>query len=114
MPYLYCMATATTTREIEMTTTLKATANIEVRNEDGRTVYVVSATWGGAAVDRTESHGTCLLNKRVAERLAAAINAGVVFTNPKIATDINGRTYVAADCAVIGKYANSNLKRLGY
>jgi hypothetical protein len=53
-------------------------------------------------------------NKRTAQRLVNAINAQVVFDDPVIKTDINGRTYVAASSRVMGKYANADLKRLGY
>ena len=73
----------------------------------------VTATWD-APVDRPSTHGFVLRNKRTAQRLVNAINAQVVFDDPVIKTDVNGRTYVAASSRVMGKYANADLKRLGY
>jgi hypothetical protein len=73
----------------------------------------VYSTWD-APVDRPSTHGFVLGNKRTAQRLVNAINAQVVFDDPVIKTDINGRTYVAASSRVMGKYANADLKRLGY
>lgn len=95
-------------------TTLTPTAHIDITWENERPIYTVSAEWHGADLDRPISHGTQLLNKRTAERFAAAIEAGVAFTDPQIATDANGKTYVAAKCHVFGKYANANLKALGF
>jgi hypothetical protein len=43
-----------------------------------------------------------------------AINAQVVFADPVIKTDVLGQTYVAASSRVMAKYANADLKRLGY
>jgi hypothetical protein len=38
----------------------------------------------------------------------------VVFINPHLCTDVYGQTYVASDRTVMGKYANADLRRLGY
>jgi len=73
----------------------------------------VYSTWD-APVDRPSTHGFVLRNKRTAQRLVNAINAQAVYYAPKIATDINGNTYVAARCSVLGKRANADLKDLGY
>jgi hypothetical protein len=37
-----------------------------------------------------------------------------VFADPVIKTDVLGHTYVAASSRVMAKYANADLKRLGY
>jgi hypothetical protein len=31
-----------------------------------------------------------------------------------IKTDVNGKTYVSANCAVLGRMANADLARLGF
>ncbi len=72
----------------------------------------VSPVWPG--VDRPITHGFVVAKPALAQRLACAINAGVVYADPSIATDVNGHTYVRAECRVMGKYANADLKRLGF
>jgi hypothetical protein len=71
----------------------------------------VWALWEG--VDRPKSHGI-QVRKTVAPRLKRAILAGAVFTNPQITKDVNGKTYVQANCKVMARYANADLKKLGY
>jgi hypothetical protein len=83
------------------------------RDEEPGTEWVVYATWD-APVDRQGTHGWVFYNPKIAERLVAAINAQAVFTDPVIKTDTHGNTYVAATSRVLGKYANADLKRLGY
>ncbi len=75
--------------------------------------YRVSVTWD-APVDRKSTGGYILGNKKTAERLVAAIDAGVVYTDAHIATDVNGQTYVAARSRVLGRVASADLKRLGF
>jgi len=67
--------------------------------------------WEG--VDRPCSYGIVCLKKH-APRLIAACDAGVLFTDPKVATDVHGKTYIDATCQVLGKTINADLKRLGY
>lgn len=52
----------------------------------------------------------------IPQRLADAIKAGVVCVDQRVATDVNGATYVEhrGHLKVSGKYANADLKRLGY
>lgn len=73
----------------------------------------VTTTWD-APVDRPSTHGYLLTNKKVAERLVAAINAQAVYTDAEIRTDVNGATYVAATSRVLGRRASADLKRLGF
>jgi hypothetical protein len=107
------MATITD-RKDEAMNTITPTAHIDITWENERPIYTVYAKWTGADIDRPLSHSTQLLNKRTAKRFADAIQAGVAFTDPQIVTDANGKTYVAAKCHVFGKYANANLKALGF
>ena len=96
--------------------TFTPTAKAEVENRPWGDSLVVSTTWEGEGLDRKDGHGYAFaLNKTaLAARLVRAINAGVVFVNPELKTDIYGQTYVSASSKVMGKYANADLKRLGY
>lgn len=95
-----------------MSDTYTPTAHV-THDADG---YHVRTTWSGPNLDRTDGIGYGLgpNHKRLAERLADAINAGAVFYNTELRTDVYGNTYVGAERRVMGKYANADLKRLGY
>src|SRR5262245_15835355 len=91
----------------------------EVTNEwDGSPGLTVRLTWPLAGVDRPETMGWRLPNtpngRRLAQRLMAAIEAGVAVTEPAIVADVNGKTYVEAHSHVLGRTMNADLKRLGY
>lgn len=64
-------------------------------------------------VDRAEGAGWVVSSKLVS-RLVAALLAGVVTPNPKVATDVNGKTFVSHDLRVLGRTMNADLKRLGF
>lgn len=89
------------------------TATVEQATGDGLEGFRVSVTWSGG-VDRPNVGGYILSNRKTAERLATAINAGVVYMNPEVRTDCNGATYVHATSRVLGRTASADLKRLGY
>ena len=72
----------------------------------------VCPIWGG--VDRPNTGGWGGLKESVAQRLAKAIKAGVVCSNPRIVTDVNGKTYVEYDGFIMARYMNADLKRLGF
>lgn len=77
--------------------------------------YHVRVTWEvNPPVDRPDVGGFLLRNGRTASRLVRAINDGAVFYDAEVETDINGQTYVSARCRVLCRYANADLKRLGY
>ena len=97
-----------------MTTPLHPTAHITRDADTGE--YTVTTSWVGAPLDRPSTHGYRFgpRHRRLAERLAAAIDAGAVYSDPTVTRDINGATYVAATARVLGKYANADLRRLGY
>jgi len=79
---------------------------------DGEPGYVtVWFHWAG--VDRPVTHGI-VARKAVAPRLVRAAQAGAIFVDPHVATDTYGQTYVEARCRVMGKYLNSDLRKLGY
>lgn len=96
-------------------TTSPILARVEIINND-RDGITVQAVWDG--VDRPTTHGYGLLDtpshRKLALRLKAAIEAGVVYPDPKIAVDNFGQTYVQASAKVMGKYMNADLKRLGF
>ena len=59
----------------------------------------VTVTWSGVPLDRPIGYGWLLgaKDELTADRLTAAVNAGVVFKNPTVMKDVNGKTYVSAD-----------------
>ena len=88
-------------------------ANVTITPEaDGG--FLVRAEWTAPNLDRTGATGYLLSNKRVADRLATAIKAGAVFTDPEVKTDVNGKTYVAAGSRVRGRAASADLQKIGY
>ncbi|AXH47326.1 hypothetical protein SEA_EDEN_31 [Microbacterium phage Eden] len=76
--------------------------------------FVVRTTVAGIAVDRPDLFGFAVKTKRLADRLATAITAGAVFHGHEVRRDVNGKSYVAVSSRVMAKYANADLKRLGY
>lgn len=94
-----------------------ASLRYEERDEsDGGPSWVVDTRWEDVSVHRTVGLGWSVgaKKKRLAERLAAAIDAGVVFGQASIRTDVYGRTYIDATARVMGRYLNADLNRLGY
>lgn len=95
--------------------TMKPTARIEMTNEiaSGKLCYTVRTYWKG--VDRPVTEGISTgHNMQLAVRLAAAINAGRVYANPHISTDIHGQTYVSARCVLYTRHLNKSLKEIGF
>ena len=94
------------------TTTAPSIAAVEFETrDDGITVWPV---WQAPDLDRTRGSGYLVKDKRMAERLKAAILAGVVYYNAEVRTDVNGRTYVNASSHVLGRIMNADLRRLGF
>ncbi len=82
-----------------------------ITEEDGS--FVVTPVWSG--VDRPDSASWSTgKNRALAGRLAQAMKAGVVFENPSIMTDVNGKTFVSALSLVRGRALNADLRRLGF
>jgi hypothetical protein len=82
----------------------------------GEQCISADVVWHGADLDRPHTDGWSLaINKMsLAMRLKKAVDVGAVFQNPKIVTDINGKTYVSAEGHLMGRYLNAELKRLGF
>lgn len=89
-------------------------AIVEKRGEENPNHYLVSPDWSALGVDRPISFGVVVNGKKVAERLARAIEDGVAYPFQGIKTDINGKTYVGTEYNVMAKRMNADLKRLGY
>ena len=96
-----------------MTSTITPKAIIEPYS-DMPNHYVVSADWSSAGVDRPVSSGTVVNGKKLAERLARAVEDGVAYSYRGIKTDVNGKTYVDQAHNVMARRANADLKKLGY
>jgi hypothetical protein len=101
---------------METTTEFTPIAIVRKTNVDGVQYIRVAVTWFGEGLDRQDGHGWLfdLGHEKLAARLARAIDDGVVFHNISLAIDVNGKTYVNASSRVLGKYANADLKKLGY
>ena len=77
--------------------------------------YMVWITYPHAGVDRPSTLGLSTgISRKLAKRLAAAIDAGAATSDQRIETDVNGRTYVASNCLVWGRTLSDDLSALGY
>lgn len=87
-----------------------------VTNCAGDSYISVQTTATGGDVDRPEFWGFGIPsnNPKLVQRLRNAILSGKVFTNFRILTDVNGKTYFGYDCSVHGRSMNADLKRLGF
>ena len=95
--------------------TITPKAIIEPYEQEGqRNLLKVSADWSAAGVDRPVSSGTVVNGKKLAERLARAIEDGVAYPYRGILTDVNGKTYVDQAHNVMARRMNADLKKLGY
>ena len=85
-----------------------------VQNDDGTVSVKVDWTRHDAPLDRTDGSGWRVKDMKLANRLIAAIEAGVIIQNPTINIDINGNNYVSATHSVLARTLNADLKRLGF
>ena len=84
--------------------------DIKTDPDDGH--LSVWPAWKG--VDRPCSSGWSVKDRRMADRLAAAIKAGKALTVDGIGTDVDGNTYVKTTSHVLGRMMNADLRRLGF
>jgi len=99
-----------------MTTAPRPTASIESAYAPGigRNI-TVWFDYPADLVDRPRSHGISTgTDRRLAERLAKAIDAGAVAVDREILTDIHGQTYVGHRSLVSGRHLAADLARLGF
>lgn len=85
------------------------------REENGE--WTVEASFvSDVQVDRPNTRGWGLGPKHeaLANRLVRAINDGVIFSDFRKGTDVNGHTYITATSNVLGRTLNADLRRLGY
>lgn len=80
--------------------------------EDG--LWSVYGTWEGLDADPYDTARIVVRTHPIAERLKAAITAGVVFKNPRLITTVTGATAVLSTCHVLGRTINVDLRHLGY
>lgn len=95
-------------------------ARVEVAEETdalmGKTFLTVWPMWrlSDGTEDRGFGYGVGN-NRRLAERLVRAMEAGAVFYNvAERVRDADGSHYVGASSHVMGRYMNADLRRLGY
>ncbi|WP_046867127.1 hypothetical protein [Microvirga massiliensis] len=76
--------------------------------------FLISAVWRG--VDRPNTGGIGLPGKdaKLVPLVEKAMRDGAFWSHAAIATDVNGKTYVAAAAAVSGRHLKADLRRLGY
>lgn len=91
-------------------TELKLAAIITAK-PDGIDVEVVVVN---SDLDFRFSWGLKSTHHGLAHRLKKAVDAGVVFKNVRVATDIHGKEYVTGDCQILSRLMNAELKRLGF
>jgi hypothetical protein len=91
---------------------ITATVEFEPADQWSPAGWKVTATTTG--LDRADVLGWVVTNRSVADRLAAAVNAGAVFTDAEVRTDVNGQTYLSATTRVHARRANADLRRIGF
>ncbi len=85
---------------------------VENVKEDRATVNV---HWKGVDRPNTGGYSMPLHHRGLAARLKTAIESGKIWIQePKFATDIYGKTYVAAALKIRMRCCNADLKRLGF
>jgi hypothetical protein len=100
--------------EEAMTATPTCTPEIQHFTNELGDGYSVVFRWTGVDRPVTHSIGTGK-NRRLAERLAAAVTSGAVFASaPEVRRDVYGATYVEVRLHVMGRHLNADLRRLGY
>jgi len=82
-----------------------ASLNVQPFVKIGRKEYRMRFAWGLKIGDRA-----------LAERLKRAVEAGAVFAEPELKTDVHGDKYATADFRsyVRGRALNADLRRLGF
>lgn len=80
-----------------------------VRDEFG---FTVRAVW--SSVDRPEGAGIVATSQKLANRLAAAMRAGVAVRSTDVGRDVNGKTFVVESFAVRARALNADLRGLGF
>jgi hypothetical protein len=86
--------------------------HVDIRTDPDDGHLSVWPVWKG--VDRPDSSGWSVKDRKMAERLKAAILAGKAVTAIGIGTDVSGSTYVMTRSHVLGRMMNADLKRLGF
>jgi hypothetical protein len=84
--------------------------------ETGEGIHVGVHWTADVELDRPCTGGFLFGHKKRAlvARLVKAIDAQAVHKDPKVVKDIGGKTYVQATSKVMAKYANADLRRLGF
>lgn len=93
---------------------VEITENNEVIGNETHRSLIITPVWDDVDRPRSFSWGVKATHRRLAERLKAAILAGVVFHDIEKKTDSNGKTYASCTSRVWGRRMNADLTRLGY
>lgn len=98
-------------------TPIEATAvATATRRENGEWHVDVKFVPTTITVDREDGYGWALRpnHAALAARLVRAVNAGAVFSDFRMGTDVNGKTYIHANGNVRGRAANADLRAIGF
>lgn len=89
---------------------------VEITVDEDREGISVFPYWKG--VDRPQGAGWGLRNTprdlKLARRLKAALEAGAVYRNVTVGTDVDGNTYASTEGHILGRRLNADLTRLGF
>lgn len=78
------------------------------------TVWPLCTAEDGTPLDRPRGSGMAVKDRRMADRLMAAVRDGAAMTIGEVRTDTSGRTYPHTSWRVLGRILNAELRRLGY
>lgn len=85
---------------------------VDIRTDPDDGHLSVWPVWRG--VDRPDSSGMAVKDRKTADRLVAAIKAGKAITAVGPSTDVKGNTYMITRWHVLSRMLNADLRRLGF
>lgn len=95
--------------------TLTLIGTVRTAETDGKPYLLVETTCPQRP-DLSTRYGIGLkiTHNALAHRLIQAINAGKVFKNVEVLTDVHGAEYIGSTCMLNTRVMNAELKRLGF
>ncbi len=76
--------------------------------------FLISPVWKGVDRPNTGGIGLPRSDANLVSPIENAMRDGTFWSHAAIATDVNGKTYVAAAAVVSGRHLKADLRRLGY
>jgi hypothetical protein len=98
-----------------MSAALELLDRVDIVEDDVMPGLLVKPIWKGVDRPYVGGWGIPIDARPLAERLKRAIEAGAVYKDARIETDVDGRTYVATtQVRIVGRGMSADLERLGY